>query len=149
MAKFEFDIKQLENNIVGRIGKIQNVSGNPAYGSILQRAGARLAEYFKGTLISLGKDDTGQLIDSIKPTDVKITGNNEKSIDVYPHGMRKPTARQRGVRNAMVGFVHEYGSSKVKASHWMSNTVDDVGDEIAQMVADGVSQIIENQLKGK
>ena len=149
MARFEFDVSQLDDNIVARLGKIQHVSGNPAFDDVLQQAGTKMSEYFKGALAGLGKDDTGQLIDSIKPTAVRITGNNEKSVDVYPHGTRKSTDRQKsGVRNAMVGFVHEYGSSKVNASHWMSNTVDDVGDEIAGLIADGVSQIIDNELGG-
>jgi len=144
MARFEYDVSQLDDNIVTRIGKIYDVSGNSAFDEILKKAGERLAEYFRGALFGLGLKDSGQLIDSIKPTEISISGNNEKSIDVSPQGARK----ERGVRNAMVGFVHEYGTSKLTATHWMSNTVDDVGDEIAGMIADEVSKIIDNELGG-
>lgn len=150
MARFEFDVSQMDGNIATRLGKIHDVKENAAFDEVLKTAGERLAEHFRSTLMALGmhtsksKRATNQLINSIKPTMPKILGNNAKYVDVYPQGTRK----KRGIRNAMVGFVHEYGTSNNPARHWMSNTVDDVGDEIAGIVADGVSQIIDKELGG-
>lgn len=55
----------------------------------------------------------GDLINSIKASKIKETSTG-KSIDVAPTGKNR-----EGVRNAEVGFLNEYGTSKQEARPWM------------------------------
>lgn len=58
--------------------------------------------------------DTGALRDSIKATPIRRTGISA-NLQVYPQGKDK-----KGVENAEKGFIHEYGTSKIKGKRWMS-----------------------------
>ena len=62
---------------------------------------------------ALKVENKGDLIRSIKATKVKQT-DMDASITVTPTGKNKS-----GVRNAEVGFVNEYGTSKQPARPWM------------------------------
>ncbi len=79
----------------------------------------------KAELRLLGLVDTGQLVDSIKRTGKVVAGYGEKSIHIYPQGVRTD-----GTRNAEIGFIHEYGAPHrkakqgkggIKASKWIKN----------------------------
>lgn len=62
---------------------------------------------------ALKVENKGDLIRSIKATKVKQT-DIDASITVAPTGKNRS-----GVRNAEVGFVNEYGTSKQPARPWM------------------------------
>lgn len=97
---------------------------------------------------------SGQLIDSIgyarKPKDV----NGIKTIDIYPQGTRaKKTWKRKNkkgkpgkamqVRNADVAFILHYGSSRIKATHFV-----DTADELAADPAlDAMEEVFDNYLK--
>ena len=94
-----------------------------------------------------GLVDSGQLINSIKPTLINVTDKDGHYIDVYPQGTRDNNidGRKQKTRNAEIGYYHEYGVTRtppkksIKATHWMSNTVDDVKDEILDIIERGVA----------
>jgi len=147
MARFEFEGIEEVESLLMRLENAHNVSGNADIGQLLSEAGELLSEYFRGALAGVikGIRNTGILIDSIKPTAPKGEGNNGQCVDVFPYG-----AHERNKKASTVGYFLEVGTSNPKrpAHHWCSNTVDDVGDEIATFLAEGVSQIIDKELGG-
>lgn len=114
--------------------------------SALKKAGERLSAELKSSIGRKGLVDTGQLKDSIKPSKVKAEGS-ARYVEVYPHGTRKKTGKQKkGVRNAEVGFVLEYGTSSTPAAHWMSDAFDDVEEEINGILEQGIGDALEDSL---
>lgn len=78
------------------------------------KAGAEvLVEAQKKEAKNLEVEDSGDLIRSIKASDAKESGL-ETVVVVSPTGKN-----HQGVRNAEVGFVNEYGTSKQAARPWM------------------------------
>ena len=138
MARFT-----VEGARVGKAGTTVTDLGSAADGA-LEAAGERLAEYFRGAIDMYGLVDTGELRESIKPTAVKESEKAGRYLDVYPQGKRTD-----GERNAAVGFYQEYGVTRalprdsIPATHWMSNTVDDVADEIQDIIEQGVADAME------
>lgn len=63
--------------------------------------------------------DTGDMIDSIGPTSVSDAGGI-KSVDVYPQGKDR-----KGVRNAEKAYINHYGSSSIKATHFVDDAIDE------------------------
>ncbi len=72
------------------------------------------------------KNPTGRLRNSIARSAKIKTDGLSKYMDVYPQG-----TRENGVRNAEVGFIHEFGcrSKGIEASHWMKNANEKCADE--------------------
>ena len=85
--------------------------------------------------------DTGQLRDSIDKTAVRSSGGS-RYLEVYPQGIRK-----NGVRNAEVGYIHEYGAPgrHIPAKNWMQNANEGCADETTQAAA----EVYDNYLKSK
>jgi hypothetical protein len=97
------------------------------------------------------KRQTGQMIDSVGYPRKPKTVDDIRQIDIYPQGMRKARPRKRKggnfkpVRNAEIAFVLHYGSSKIKATHWV-----DTADELAaQPVQEAMEQVFDDYLKEK
>ena len=129
-------------------GSVEAIVGEAADGALLE-AGERLSEYYRGAISEHGLIDTGELMESIGPTTVRVSAKEGRHLDVYPQGTRK-----NGTRNAAVGFYHEYGVKRssprksVNATHWMSNALDDVEEEINEILKRGVAEAMENALLG-
>lgn len=83
-------------------------------------AGAEVVkEEWQAAAEGAGLRDTGEMIRKIGyPRSPKVVGDI-KEIDIYPQGKDK-----RGIRNAEKAFVNHYGTSKLKATHFI-----DVADE--------------------
>jgi len=139
MAKFDFnpkDVLKLADDL-SRLSKIQD---DPRVDAVLEKAADRLTQELKDSIEEKKLVDSKQLLNSIAPSRVLRDEKRGKHIDVYPQG-----DREDGGRNAEVGFVNEYGADgrDIPARHWMSDVIDDKGNEIADMIAEGVADIIE------
>ena len=81
----------------------------------------------KQEIEALGLKDTGQMKDSIA-RNVKRRSDSGvgKYLDIYPQG-----TRDDGVRNADVGFIHEFGAprKKIPASGWMESANEKCAEE--------------------
>jgi len=90
----------------------------------------------KDAVSALGMVDTGQLKDSIRKNQKTGTGSMGKYLDIYPQGVRDD-----GVRNAEVGFIHEFGAPRkhIPASGWMKQANEQCTDE-AVSAAEAVYQ---------
>lgn len=103
----------------------------------------------KAELRSLGLVDTGQLAESIKRTKKVVAGRGEQSLHIYPQGVRDD-----GIRNAEIGFIHEYGAPHnkaaqwkkgIKASKWMKNA----NDKCEVEAVDRAAEVYDKYLKSK
>lgn len=80
---------------------------------MLEAGAAILVEAQKEEAKTLKVEDSGDLIRSIKASKVK-SSSIDATITVAPTGKNR-----NGIRNAEVGFVNEYGTSKQPARPWM------------------------------
>ena len=85
--------------------------------------------------------DSGQLRASIEKTAVKTSGAT-RYLEVYPQGTRK-----NGVRNAEVGFYHEYGVpyKHIPAKNWMYNA----NEGCAEETTEAARKVYDNYLTSK
>lgn len=87
-----------------------------------------------------GLRDTGAMIDSIGYPRQPKTVAGIKEIDIYPQGKDR-----KGVRNAEKGFLLNYGTSRIPATHW----VDDADEMSSEPVQKVMEQEFEKLLEGK
>ena len=82
--------------------------------------------------------DTGQLIESIEADKAPIG----RMIEVYPRGIRKD-----GVRNAEVGYIHEYGAPgrHIPAKNWMKTANEGCADK----ATDAAFEVYDEFLKSR
>ena len=91
----------------------QSEVATKAIPKMLEAGAAVLVDAQKEEAKTLKVEDSGDLIKSIKASKVKTT-DIDSTITVAPTGKN-----HNGVRNAEVGFVNEYGTSKQPARPWM------------------------------
>lgn len=90
---------------------------------MLKAGAAVLVEAQKSEARTLGLNDTGGFINSIKATPIK-GDNREQYLEIYPQGRAKHGNDRKGdgsnVRYATIGFVAEYGTSSQQARPYMT-----------------------------
>ena len=103
----------------------------------------------KAEIKLLGLVNTGQLVESIRRTGKVVAVRGEKTLHVYPQGVRSD-----GKRNAEIGFIHEYGAPHgkgktgnggIKASKWMKNANEKCVAEAVERAA----EVYDTYLKSK
>lgn len=105
--------------------------------SILEAGAAALIPRWQETLQFMKR--TGQLIESIKAARKK---GETPIVAITPKGKRKnaytgkrrkhdgsPGGTYQGT-NAEVAYILEYGTPRMKATHWMETTNEEAGDEV-------------------
>ena len=90
----------------------------------------------KEQIDSMGLRDTGHLRESI----ARKRGAGV-SLDIFPQG-----TRDDGVRNAEVGFIHEFGAPgrRIKASGWMEKANEACADEAAMAAEEVYNKFLDN-----
>lgn len=88
--------------------------------------------------------DSGQLKASIaRKSGIELirSGGMGVCMDIYPQGTRAD-----GVRNAEVGFIHEYGAPKkhIRASGWMKAANEKSVDSAVDAAADVYEQFLQH-----
>lgn len=88
--------------------KIQAMAGGAdgAMREMMEYAGSEMAEAIRSGITGHGLVDTGKLRDSVKASAPEIFSDSA-SVEVYPQG--RSTRHRHSERNAVVGFVQEYG----------------------------------------
>ncbi|MGI6042116.1 MAG: hypothetical protein ACOYBH_07850 [Candidatus Alectryocaccobium sp.] len=92
---------------------------------------------------SLGlKHPTGELESSITVEGVMQKSRGSRFVHVYPQG-----DRPNGIRNAEVGFIHEFGapSRNIPAKNWMKQA----NEAVSEKAYEAVSKIYDDFLKSK
>lgn len=125
MAKFNMvGLKELEREIAKRASLLPDAAPE-----MLNAGTDILVEYQRGTVIEKGLIETGDMFDSIKAGPVK-EGKDGWYQEVWPQGRDR-----KGTKNAVKGFILEYGTSKskrIEATHWMSDANDAAKEEIVE-----------------
>lgn len=79
-------------------------------------AGAEIvAAEWRRAIEAHGLIDTGDMLESVGPSEVTNT-SQEKKIAVYPQGRDR-----KGIRNAEKAFINHYGASRRKATHFVDD----------------------------
>lgn len=82
---------------------------------MLQAGAAVVADSWRDAIRAHDLIDTGDMIDSVGPSDV-VNTSSEKKIAVYPQGRDR-----KGIRNAEKAFINHYGASRRKATHFVDD----------------------------
>lgn len=82
---------------------------------MLQAGAAVVADSWRDAILAHDLIDTGDMIDSVGPSDV-VNTSSEKKIAVYPQGRDR-----KGIRNAEKAFINHYGASRRKATHFVDD----------------------------
>lgn len=104
-------------------------NGEAAAIAIVQAAADEVVGQWQDSATRFGHVDTGAMIRGIKATTASADGNGIAS-EVYPRGKDK-----RGTRNATKAFILNYGSSKIRPSHWV-----EAANESAEPVVTGMME---------
>lgn len=82
---------------------------------MLQAGAAVVADAWRDAIRAHDLIDTGDMIDSVGPSDL-VNTSSEKKIAVYPQGRDR-----KGIRNAEKAFINHYGASRRKATHFVDD----------------------------
>lgn len=122
MAKFNMvGFDKLEREIAKRASVLPDAAPE-----MLKAGTDILVEYQRGSVIENRLIDTWDMFYSIKAGPVK-EGRDGWYQEVWPQGRD-----QKGTRNAVKGFVQEYGRSNMQATNWMSDANDAARDEVVE-----------------
>lgn len=108
--------------------------------SVIMPGAEVVAEHQRGKIQSLFKQRSGALADSItirqKSDDdgayanIFLKGKHPGSSTGKRGGKRRSNGKYSGT-NAEVGYILEYGSPRIAATHWMENANEDAAAEVA------------------
>lgn len=82
---------------------------------VLQAGAEIVAQEWRNAIQAHGLIDTGDMLESVAPSQAVVNAN-EKKIAVYPQGRDR-----KGVRNAEKAFINHYGASRRKATHFVDD----------------------------
>ena len=104
--------------------------------NMLEAGGVVAIKALKQQIDALGMVDTGQLRESIAFAKKRLARNDyEPSLLIYPQGTRRGRTTKKGkkIRNAEIGFIHEFGSNKrgIPAKMWMQTAAEKSADQVA------------------
>lgn len=127
------------DDVIKQMEKLGELSGTSADDMLI--AGAEVVEKeWKKAAGEAGLQDTGEMIESIGFSKKPKTINDAKYISVYPQGINS-----KGVKNAYVAFVHNYGTSRFKGTRF----ADTAANRAKPKVETAMKQVWEKKLKEK
>ena len=162
MARFEPRFDQIEG-LEMDLKKLGQLTDEDAW-TILNPAGDFLRGKFMEKIKTVFQQHTGKLAASI--TSMRKKSGEGPYIQVYPygthhtyHGREKTRAYKRskhgrtytfggGTRKASadeVAFVLEYGSSRIAATHWMENTINENLEELHEKMQEGFDRLCDEK----
>jgi hypothetical protein len=130
----------------------------------LRPAAMKLVEYYKSSIRRLFKRRTGSLEESIDFDDdtvgpyafilVKPMGKHKGSKYTRKSRAgpadrkgakhnRKPTAK--ALKNEELGYLLEYGTPRISATHWMENTNEEVAEEIQDIIENQFTELLKKK----
>lgn len=126
------------DDLVDNLRDMQELFGEAA-DDVLNAGAAVVSDCWKQAAEEHGLRDTGDMIASIKPDKIKDTGG-VKSIDVYPQGKD-----QKGTRNAEKAYVNHYGSSKIKATHFVTDAINQAEESAVDAMENAWNNRLDNE----
>lgn len=102
-------------------------------------AGAEVVkESWQSAIEQHGLVDTGDMLASVAPGKIETDANGVKNVEVYPQGTDR-----KGVRNAEKAYVNHYGSSSIKATHFVDDAESNAEEAAVEAMASVWYQKIE------
>ena len=138
MAKFSFNGM---DEISASFEQIANLTDEDKM-TVIRPAAERLLQRQKEKIRSLFRRRTGALEDSLT---IEERNDGEGTYaHIYPKGKHpgSSTGKRKGKRrsigkysgtNAEVGYIHEFGSARIAASHWMEDANEEAADEVVTL----------------
>ena len=130
----------------------------------LRPAAMKLVEFYKQTIRKLFKRQTGSLEDSIdfddstvgkyafitvKPFGAHAGGKYARksragsSDRKYAKHNRSPSSHD--LKNEELAYLLEYGTPRIKASHWMENTNEEVSEDIQNIIEEEFDKLLKKK----
>lgn len=120
MARFNMaGLDALEAEIARRASLLDDAAPE-----MLKAGTGVLADYMRGSILEKGLIDSGDLADSIGAGKLQ-SGEDGYYQEVSPHGRD-----HKGVSNAKKGFIQEYGTTRIRSTHWMSEAAEAAEEEV-------------------
>lgn len=167
MAKFKCEFSGFSGgDLSGKDSFFSGLSSEDML-SILRPAAQILREHYRATIMRLFKRRTGSLADSIQidefGLDRAYMDASEASITVGPKGKHKGskraarsragdssrkyakhnrTARATAISNAELGYLLEYGTPRIAATHWMENANEEIENDIQQSIEEEFDKLM-------
>lgn len=138
--------------------------------TILRPAAERLKDHYRETVLRLFRRISGDLADSFKIDehghDRSYMDLSEAVITVGPkgkHSKSKRKARSRAgdsskkyakhnreshataISNAELGYLLEYGTPRISATHWMENANEEIEEEIGTIIEEGFDKLLKEK----
>lgn len=170
MAKFRCDFSATSGGSFSGEGQFFSELSSEDMLSILRPAAQALADHYRATILRLFRQHTGDLAASIKADEFGLDraymDTSEASITVGPtgkHGKSKRGARSRkgdsskryakhnrkahttALSNSELGYLLEYGTPRIAATHWMENANEEIGDTVQQMIEEEYDKVLKSK----
>ena len=151
----EFEVTGLDNALLS-MREIAKLDDNVVY-DLLQPGAEILVKAMQATLTSIGAIVTGKLRKSLNAYRKVDPNMGYAYYDIYPSGPHhkyRASGGKRRKRNAGairttrandVGFVLEVGNKRIKARHWMANSVDTAVDQVIASENEAWAQYLESK----
>lgn len=147
MAAFQFDGI---DEIMAGADKLSQLSDEELYG-VVTPAAERLKERYRDKISTLFRTITGTLADSFRLQ--KKSSGDGVTVTIAPKGKHPGSGRGKRMKrgrssgkysgtNAEIGYILEYGSPRIQASHWMEQTNEEAEEEVNAIMADAWDQLI-------
>ena len=137
------------------IAQLSQISDEDILHTCILPAAEKLVQFFKDSASSLMGVRTGSLVNSIKVTGKStgppawaLVGPDQGQHPHASHGKRKPRAQGGGGghyagTNAEIGWILEYGTSRIPGRHWMEQALQEHEAEVVETMEAGWSELID------
>ncbi len=98
-----------------RLGELTGVAAD----RMLMAGAEEVRDAWRRSAVAHEHIDTGDMANSVGFAKTPIAIGGIRSIDIYPQGKDR-----KGVRNAEKAFILHYGSSSIRATHWVDRADD-------------------------
>ena len=169
MAKFKCEFTDSSGGSMSSSAAFSELTSEDML-SALRPAAEILKNAYVATINRLFRRRTGSFADSIKASefglDREYMDHSDASISVGPSG--KHASGKRGPRsragsatrkyakhnraagsttlsNSELGYLFEYGTPRMPATHWMENTNEAVEDEVQQAIDENFNKMMESK----
>ena len=164
MAKFYSDFGVSGADLTFATGKDGVLSTDDLL-EVLRPAAIRLKEHYRNAIIKRFQQRTGSLADSIDFEDNYLAGSYVSFV-VKPYGKHKggkytrrsragdPTAKgakhnrkpkTSGITNMELGYLLNYGTPRIQATHWMENANEEIAEELQSMIDNNFSDLLKKK----
>lgn len=164
MAKFSADFGVNGADFTFTTGKGDALTTDDLL-EVLRPAAMRLKEHFRNAIVKRFKQRTGSLADSIDFEEDYLAGSFV-SFMVKPFGKHKTGKRTRksragsplakgakhnrsvkssSISNMELGYLLEYGTPRIQATHWMETANEEIAEELQTMIDENFTELLKKK----